>query len=72
MNGHLEQQIIKSSDIYLQQKLAESNNPDEQLEILWKAILGRLPNDSEKALATHPTDDLIWALLNSNEFRFNK
>ena len=72
MNGHLEQEIIKPSDIYLQQKLAETNNADEQLEILWKAILGRLPNENEKTLATHPTDDLIWALLNSNEFRFNK
>lgn len=72
MNGQLEQQIITKPSVYIHQKIKGLSDPQERMEILWKAILGRLPSDSEKALASHETDDLIWALLNSNEFRFTK
>ena len=51
-------------------KLEEAENPEQRIEIIWKAILGRLPKESEKDLVSHQQDDLIWALLNSNEYRF--
>lgn len=70
MNGHLEQELIEQPNAYLHRKLAGATNPEQQMEFLWKAILGRLPRESEKHLVSHQQDDLIWALLNSNEFRF--
>ncbi|MAI30798.1 MAG: hypothetical protein CMM07_03890, partial [Rhodopirellula sp.] len=72
MNGQLEQEITTQPSVYLHQKLKEANGPGERMEILWKAILGRLPRESEKAFASQEAEDLIWALLNSNEFRFTK
>ena len=72
MNGQLEQQIIKQPSVYIQQKIKGAKDPQDRMEIIWKAILGRLPRESEKGLASHNADDLIWALLNSNEFRFTK
>ena len=47
-----------------------AGNREEKMAILWKSILGRLPKKSEKALFKNEPDDLMWALLNSNEFRF--
>ena len=70
MNGHLEHEIIAQPLVYLHRKLENANNPEQRMAIIWKAILGRLPKESEKALVAHQRDDLIWALLNSNEFRF--
>ena len=70
MNGHLEQEIIAQPLAYIHRKLEGVTNPDQRMKIIWKAILGRLPRESERALASHDQDDLIWALLNSNEFRF--
>lgn len=51
-------------------RLQNAGNQKEKMELIWKAILGRLPKDSETALFKHAPNDIIWALLNSNEFRF--
>lgn len=72
MNGQLEQEITTQKRVYIHQKIKDAKDPNGRMEILWKAILGRLPRESEKALASHEADDLIWALLNSNEFRFTR
>ena len=72
LNGHLEQEIIGKRLVYIHQKIKDVDNPEQRMEVLWKAILGRLPSESEKALASQTPEDLIWALLNSNEFRFTK
>ena len=72
MNGHLEHEVTTQPQAFLHRKLAEVTNPDMRMEIIWKAILGRLPKDSEKPLISHDQDDLIWALLNSNEFKFTR
>lgn len=71
MNGHLEQEIIGQPKAFLHRKL-DAVEPAQRVEVIWKAILGRLPKETEKELASHQQDDLIWALLNSNEFRFVK
>ena len=57
-------------DALIHRKLSGAANQREQMEILWKAILGRLPKDSEGPLFENTPDDLMWALLNSNEFKF--
>ena len=51
-------------------RLQDAGNQKEKMEIIWKAILSRLPKKSEKSLFKNAPDDIIWALLNSNEFRF--
>lgn len=70
MNGHLEQEITAQPLAFIHQKLEAAADVGQRLEIIWKAILSRPPRESEKALISHDQDDLIWALLNSNEFRF--
>ncbi len=70
LNGHLEQEIIGQPKAYLHRKLETTADPEQRMEVVWKAILGRLPKESEKPFVSHRQDDLIWALLNSNEFRF--
>ena len=66
MNGPLT--IPKDGLIY--RKMNSAGNHEEKMAILWKSVLGRLPKKSEKALFKNEPDDLMWALLNSNEFRF--
>ena len=51
-------------------KLLGVESRPKRMEIIWKAILCRLPKDSEEPLFANTQDDLIWALLNSNEFKF--
>ena len=72
MNGNHENEDPAQPLAFLPQKLEAATTPEERMEIIWKAILVRLPKESEKALVSHRQEDLIWALLNSNEFRFAK
>lgn len=69
MNGHLEQEIVEQKDAYIHRKLASASDSEQRMEIIWKAILSRPPKDSERILVSEELDDLMWALLNSNEFR---
>jgi hypothetical protein len=66
MNGPLE--IPKDGLIH--RRMDSAAHHEEKMATLWKAILGRLPKKSEEALFKRKPDDLLWALLNSNEFRF--
>ena len=59
-------------DALIHRKLSGEADQREQIKIIWKAILGRLPKDSEEPLFEHAPEDLIWALLNANEFKFVK
>ena len=59
-------------DALIHRKLGSAKNQREKMEILWKAILGRMPTGSEKPLFENAPDDVMWALLNSNEFRFGR
>jgi hypothetical protein len=54
----------------LYRNVQKAENHKEKMAIIWKAILGRLPKDSEKPLFENTPNEMIWALLNSNEFRF--
>ena len=66
MNGPLE--IPKDGLIH--RRMDSAAHHEEKMATLWKAVLGRLPKKSEEALFKSKPDDLLWALLNSNEFRF--
>jgi hypothetical protein len=59
-------------DALIYHKLSNATNHREKMELIWKAILGRLPKDSEEPLFENTPEDLMWALLNSNEFTFVK
>lgn len=60
--------IPEESLIY--RRLGKVSDRQEKMQILWKAILGRLPKDSERPLFDNKPEDVLWALLNANEFRF--
>lgn len=65
-------------------RLADSNkSPEEIVRELYLAAYGRLPSEQELSAATAPfkapdanrriaTEDVLWALLNSPEFLFNR
>ncbi|NCF90109.1 MAG: DUF1549 domain-containing protein [Verrucomicrobiaceae bacterium] len=59
-------------DALIYHKLSSATNHREKMELIWKAILGRLLKDSEEPLFENTPEDLMWALLNSNEFKFVK
>lgn len=70
MNGHLESHVIRHPNAYINLKLRNEKDHAKRMEIIWKAILGRLPKPSERALFKNKQTDIMWALLNSNEFKF--
>ena len=57
-------------DALIERKLSEAKTRQQKMELLWKATLGRPPKESEAPLFAHAPDDVMWALINSNEFRF--
>lgn len=71
MNGQLADVAI-SKETYLTKNIA-GKTPAEKTEIIFKSILARKPTLQEKAtFAGAQDDDIIWALVNSSEFKFNK
>lgn len=75
LNGELEQQIIQNTSSHLYQSI-KGLSPKEKIQQTYLAFLGRLPSEMEIARLGHLTpkehQDLMWALLNSNEFKFKK
>ena len=59
-------------DALIKRKLSDATTQRGKMELLWKAILGRLPKEAEQPLFDHAPDDVMWALVNSNEFRFGR
>ena len=57
-------------DALIYRKLNNTENHRGKMELIWKATLGRMPKESEEPLFENTPDDIMWALLNSNEFRF--
>jgi len=81
LNGFVDQQIMRG-DSYLMRGLAKARSPSDKIQEAYFAILGRGPTageldtwlrDVESRDARERTDayrDLVWMLLNTNEFRF--
>lgn len=83
MNGELIQKATSAEQgSFLNEVLSKAKKPGDATRHLYLATLGRLPERREvsaaqKLLQTSPTpiagyQDLMWALLNSNEFIFIK
>lgn len=74
-------QKIKSTGGALSQWVAETSDDSELLDTVFLTLLGRLPSTSQRDellrwMATEDRlevmQDLVWALLNSKEFAFNR
>ena len=51
--------------------LLVNKSPSDKVEIIFKSILSRKPTLMEKSIFVKASDDdLIWALINTNEFKF--
>ena len=70
MNGSLEKEIVTNAEAFIHRKLQGVESNAERMDIIWKAILCRLPKVSEEPLFEQGQNNIIWALLNSNEFKF--
>jgi hypothetical protein len=71
MNGQLAE-IAVNKDTYLAKSVA-GKDPSQTIEIIFKSILARTPTIDEKSkFVGVQDDDIIWALVNSSEFKFNK
>ncbi len=80
MNGSIIEQTIDTSPGSFLRKLSNSLNENEAIEFLYMTALGRKPSSADSAMAHGLVgsrgnklggyQDLLWALLNSNEFIF--
>ena len=78
MNGDFENKLIRDAGNSLHQKLKTTTDRLKKLEIIFMSILSRKPSSKELnrlkgfKLNKENTADLIWALFNSNEFKFKR
>jgi hypothetical protein len=71
MNGQLADLAINKDTVLI--KNLANKSPTEKIEIIFKSILARKPSVSEKStFAGVEDDDIIWALINSSEYKFSK
>lgn len=69
MNGQLVD-VANKKDSYLS-TLTKGKSESERIEIIFKTILSRKPTIAEKSAFKDCADaDVIWALVNTNEFKF--
>ncbi|WDE97572.1 DUF1549 domain-containing protein [Lentisphaera profundi] len=74
----VEEQIIKPMKDYLTQDIQSCRTPEEAMKVIFLAILCREASKEEidklrpyfSEMSRKPIDDLMWVLLNSNEFKF--
>jgi hypothetical protein len=71
MNGQMaELAINKETQLFSD---LNGKSPTDKIEIIFKSVLARKPTMQEKAtFAGLGDDDIVWALLNSSEFKFLK
>lgn len=71
MNGQLADIAINKDTNLI--KIISGKSPAEKIEIIFKSLLARKPTLPEKAtFAGTQDDDIIWALINSSEYKFSK
>ena len=71
MNGQLAE-VAVNKDTYLAKNIT-GKPPTDTIEIIFKSVLSRKPTLEEKSkFAGVQDDDIIWALINCSEFKFNK
>ncbi|MEN9360037.1 MAG: hypothetical protein RL095_1572 [Verrucomicrobiota bacterium] len=80
MNGEIERLITRNRNSHLMDDLEALSTPEEIIKTAYKAILCRAPSSKESAVflprvkedSIKGTEDLIWILINSNEFLFRR
>ena len=80
MNGYLEKKLIRNPNTVLAKNTVWQTNHGDKIKAIYLTILTRLPTPTEKntwlaevkQTKSGITKDLIWMLVNSNEFLFNK
>ncbi|MCM8539843.1 MAG: DUF1549 and DUF1553 domain-containing protein [Lentisphaeraceae bacterium] len=78
MNGDFEQRIILDGKNSLNTLIRANKSKQDRLDAIFLAILSRHPKSHELArlkdyeLNDKNLKDLVWALLNSNEFKFKR
>lgn len=71
MNGQLADVAINKETVLA--KNIAGKSPTETIDIIFKSVLSRKPTITERSsFAGCQDDDIIWALVNSSEFKFNK
>jgi len=71
MNGQLADIAINKDTNLV--KTISGKSPAEKIEIIFRSVLARKPSLPEKAtFAGTQDDDIIWALINSSEYKFSK
>ena len=78
-NGFVEGQLLQNPKSELIKHLSSAKSADDKCDVVFLSTLGRLPTDEERAAVvaqsgpdgnTDSQQDLVWALLNSQEFVF--
>ena len=76
LNGFGEQQIMRPESL-LMQTIRVAGKARDRVRVAYLSILNREPEPAELRMWTSErsneiTRDLVWSLLNTNEFRFSK
>ncbi|MCM8532290.1 MAG: hypothetical protein NE330_14100, partial [Lentisphaeraceae bacterium] len=82
LNGKIEDSFIQNSKSYIHTLITTAKKTEDKIEVAFLAILSREPTYSEMNLfkelfknqknSTTIANDLIWSLVNTNEFIFRR
>ena len=78
LNGGLENKIVLNGRNYLNTNIRSAKSNAEKLNVIFLSILSRKPKAHElrrlKNYKMNPNNvkDLVWVLMNSNEFKFKR
>ncbi|NNE93903.1 MAG: DUF1549 domain-containing protein [Verrucomicrobiales bacterium] len=70
LNGPIVDSLANPNSV-LRQALENSESPDEKIETLFLAVFSRRPTERERnTFEGEPVENVVWVLLNSQQFRF--
>lgn len=80
LNGFVEEELLAHDGAVLVRAVREADDADARLDAAWLSVLGRLPTarerdawrDDVRADPDAACRDLIWCLVNSHEFLFER
>ena len=82
LNGFVDQNIVRNSRSFILNEIKQMKSTEDKLNTLYLSLYSRYPATREKSMMlnyikkTGDTDksytDIIWALINTNEFMFRR